>query len=182
MLHTKLRENLPTGSGEEYFEHLLACGRVEHCQYSTQTSCTQNVVPPKHGDLGSRSINDLGLNKLHTFIGSISCLHLATFKCQAETVSKISIVFAFPHVKAFVSKIELTIKYVKVIPGSSFEQTMIGWSPQRYKPNFDWFWRRRFLKKFYHIWVWRPSWSCNQDIVNKISMPLPKKAPHKIST
>ena len=136
MLHTKLRENLPTGSGEEYFEHLLACGRVEHCQYSTQTSCTQNVVPPMHGDLGSRSINDLGLNKLHTFIGSISCLHLATFKCQAETVSKISIVFAFPHVKAYVSKIELTIKYVKVIPGSSFEK------------NYDWLESPKVQTKF----------------------------------
>ena len=25
----------------------------------------------------------------------------------------------------------------------------------------------------------RPSWSCDQDITNKISMPLPKEAPHK---
>ena len=25
-----------------------------------------------------------------------------------------------------------------------------------------WFWRRRFLKGFYHIWAWRPSWSCDQ--------------------
>ena len=104
-------------------------GRVEHCQYSTQTSCTQNVVPPKQGDLGSRSINDLGLNKLHTFIGSISCLHLATFKCQAETVSKISIVYAFPHVKAFVSKIELTIKYVKVMLESPMVQTKFRVNP-----------------------------------------------------
>ena len=31
------------------------------------------------------------------------------FSSQAETVSKISIVFAFSHVKAFVSKIELAI-------------------------------------------------------------------------
>ena len=44
------------------------------------------------------------------------------------------------------------------------------------------FWRRRFLSGFYHIWVWRPSWSCDQDIANHISMPLPKEASHKIST
>ena len=31
---------------------------------------------------------------------------------------------------------------------------------------------------FYHIWAW----SCDQDIANNISMPLPKEAPHKIST
>ena len=24
------------------------------------------------------------------------------------------------------------------------------------------------LKGFYHIWVWWPSWSCDQDIGNKI--------------
>ena len=38
---------------------------------------------------------------------SISCLHLATFRSQAATVSKISIVFAFSHVKAYVSKTDL---------------------------------------------------------------------------
>ena len=40
--------------------------------------------------------------------------------------------------------------------------------------------RRRFLKGFYHIWAWRPSWSCDPDAANKISFPLPKEAPHKI--
>ena len=37
-----------------------------------------------------------------------------------------------------------------------------------------------FLKGFYHIWAWRPSWSCDPDAANKISFPLPKEAPHKI--
>ena len=37
-----------------------------------------------------------------------------------------------------------------------------------------------FLKGFYHIWAWRPSWSCNPDAANKISFPLPKEAPQKI--
>ena len=36
------------------------------------------------------------------------------------------------------------------------------------------------LKGFYHIWAWRPSWSCDQNIANKISMPLPKEATHKL--
>ena len=39
---------------------------------------------------------------------------------------------------------------------------------------------KKILKGFYHIWVWRPSWSCDPDVVNKISFPLPKEAPHKI--
>ena len=37
-----------------------------------------------------------------------------------------------------------------------------------------------FLKGFYHILAWRPSWSCDPDAANKISFPLPKEAPHKI--
>ena len=38
----------------------------------------------------------------------------------------------------------------------------------------------RFLNGFYHIWAWRPSWSCDPDAANKISFPLSKEAPHKI--
>ena len=37
-----------------------------------------------------------------------------------------------------------------------------------------------FLKGFYHIWAWRPSWSCDLDHLYKLSFPLPKEAPHKI--
>ena len=44
----------------------------------------------------------------------------------------------------------------------------------------SWFWRRRFLKGFYHILAWRLPWSCDPYATNKISFPLPKKAPHKI--
>ena len=36
-----------------------------------------------------------------------------------------------------------------------------------------------FLKVFYHIWGWRPSWSCVQDAANKLSFPVPKEVPHK---
>ena len=30
-------------------------------------------------------------------------------------------------------------------------------------------WQRRFLKGFYHIWAWQPSWSHDQDHLNKLS-------------
>ena len=36
------------------------------------------------------------------------------------------------------------------------------------------FWRR-LLKGFYHIWAWRPSWSCDPDAANKISSPYPRR-------
>ena len=38
-----------------------------------------------------------------------------------------------------------------------------------------------FLKVFYHIWAWRPSWSCELEHLYKLPFPLPKEAPHKIS-
>ena len=33
---------------------------------------------------------------------------------------------------------------------------------------------------FYHIWVWRPSWSCDLDCLYKLSFSIPKEAPHEI--
>ena len=36
------------------------------------------------------------------------------------------------------------------------------------------------FKGFYHIWAWRPSWSCDLDHLYKLTFPLPKEAPHKI--
>ena len=39
---------------------------------------------------------------------------------------------------------------------------------------------KEMLKGFYHIWAWRPSWSCDLDATNKLSFPLPKEAPNKI--
>ena len=39
---------------------------------------------------------------------------------------------------------------------------------------------KKIFKSFYHIWAWRPSWSCDLDHLYKLSFPLPKEAPHKI--
>ena len=36
------------------------------------------------------------------------------------------------------------------------------------------------MKGFYYIWVWRPSWSCDPDAVNKILFPLPKALPKRL--
>ena len=37
-----------------------------------------------------------------------------------------------------------------------------------------------FVKGFYYIWVWRLSWSCDQDHFYNFMSPLLKEAPHKI--
>ena len=34
---------------------------------------------------------------------------------------------------------------------------------------------------FYHIWAWRPSWSCDQDPANKLLFSLPMDAPHNLA-
>ena len=47
-------------------------------------------------DLGPRSRNDLDLQYSHTFMKSISCLYLPTFRSQASIVSEKSTVFTFP--------------------------------------------------------------------------------------
>ena len=73
-------------------------------------------------DLGPRSSNDLDLQYSHTFIYSIRCLLLPTF--------------TFSYRKAYVIKFDIAVKKVKVTPGSSFEQFMMGWSPRCYIPNF----------------------------------------------
>ena len=39
---------------------------------------------------------------------------------------------------------------------------------------------KKILKVFYHIWAWRPSYSCDLDYLYKILFPLPTEAPHKI--
>ena len=37
-----------------------------------------------------------------------------------------------------------------------------------------------FFLSFYHIWPWRPPWSCDQDYFNKLSFPHPIQAPYEI--
>ena len=51
-------------------------------------------------DLGARSRNDLDLQYSHTFMKSISCLYLPTFRSQASMVSEKSTVFTFSYRKS----------------------------------------------------------------------------------
>ena len=37
-----------------------------------------------------------------------------------------------------------------------------------------------FFKGFYHLWAWRPSWSCDPDAPNKLLFPRPMEAPYEI--
>ena len=61
-------------------------------------------------DLGPRSRNDLDLQYYHTFIYSIRCLLLLTFRSLAAIVSEQSTVFTFSYRKALVTKFDLAVK------------------------------------------------------------------------
>ena len=77
--------------------------------------------------------NDLDLEYSHTFINSITCLPLPNFRTQAAILSEKS---TFSYEKAYFTKFDLAVKKIKVNPGSSFEQTMVGRSPRCYIPSF----------------------------------------------
>ena len=61
-------------------------------------------------DLGPRSSNDLDLQFSYTFIYSIRCLLLPTFRSLAAIVSEKSTVFTFSFRKAYVTKFDLAVK------------------------------------------------------------------------
>ena len=54
----------------------------------------------------------------------------------ATIVSEKSTVFKFSYGKAQITDFDLGVKKVKITPGSSFEQTMIGRRPRCYIPSF----------------------------------------------
>ena len=87
-------------------------------------------------DLGPRARNDIDLQYSLTFINSIRCLLLQTFRSLAAIVSEKSNVFTFSYGKAQITKSDLAVKWVKVTPGISFEQTMMDRSLQYYMPSF----------------------------------------------
>ena len=58
------------------------------------------------------------------------------FQVTGYKSSEKSTVFTFSYRKALVTKFDLAVKQVKVNPGSSFEQTMMGRSHQCYIPSF----------------------------------------------
>ena len=61
-------------------------------------------------DLGPRSRNDLDLQYSYTFINSIRCLLLSTFRSLAAIVSEKSTIFTFSYGKAQVTKFDLAVK------------------------------------------------------------------------
>ena len=84
-------------------------------------------------DLGPRSRNDIDLQYSHTFMNSISCLYLPTFRSHGSIVSEKNPLFSlFPTEKPKFPNLTLGQGHSTV----SFEQTMMGRSPRCYIPGF----------------------------------------------
>ena len=60
--------------------------------------------------LRSRLRNDIDLQYSHTFINSITSLHLPTFRSQTAIASEISNFFTFSHRKVLVTKFDIAVK------------------------------------------------------------------------
>ena len=106
---------------------------------------------------------------LNTHISSLNQLVLGH---RLQSFQKHSLSSLFPTEKPILQNFDLAIKYVKVPPGSSLEQTIMGRSPHSYIQS-SWksvlrFWRRRFLKRIFHIWAWW-TWSKTQFILQHSS-------------
>ena len=61
-------------------------------------------------DIGPRARHDLDLQYSHTFINSIRCLLLLTFRSLAAMVSENSTVFTFSYGKAQMTKFDLAVE------------------------------------------------------------------------
>ena len=95
------------------------------------------------------------------------------------TLSKLLCIFTFSHTNAYATKFDLGLKEVKVIPGSPFMQLMMGPRPRCYIPSFMQIGPavpEKIFEGFYHIWAWRPSWSCDLDhpgVLRSMSLNAP---------
>ena len=124
MLHTKFHGNQPAGSEEDFLRVFIIYGHGGHLGHVTSIISSifiylylkafiknlvqiGKVVSEKirfkflyvH-NLGPRSRNDLDLQYSHTFIYSIRCLLLLTFRSLAAIISEKSTVFTFSYSKA----------------------------------------------------------------------------------
>ena len=68
--------------------------------------------------------------------------------------------------------------------GSSFEQTWLYASAWccilSFKDIGQRVPKKKIFKRFYHLWSWRPFWSCALDHLNKFQLPLRMEVSHEI--
>ena len=120
--------------------------------------------------LGLRSSYDLYLDYSHTFIYSITGLHLPTFRSKAAIVFFLIHCFHFSYRKIQFTKLDLAVKWVK---GSTQSHHLYKLCrarccmPSLMIIDFTVL-EKTIFKGFYHICAWRPSWSFDLDHLYKL--------------
>ena len=119
----------------------------------------------------------------HTFISSISCLHLPTFRShRLQYFLKNPLFSIFPIEKLKLPY--LILPYNRPRSTQDHHLNKLWWAgvpDAAYQVSWKSVHRfRRFLKGSCHIRVWRPSWSCDQHDVHGFSFPCTWKLTYKI--
>ena len=107
---------------------------------------------------------------------SFSWLHLPTFITQTTIVSEKIHCFTFFSVQKHGPNLSL--------PWNRSRSSQVALEYPMQHTNFPghppFGSREDDFLSFYHIWTWRPSWSCDLDRLIKLSFPYPMEARHKI--
>lgn len=103
------------------------------------------------------------------------------------TVCKISCILTFPHTNACVTKFYLGIKIGQAYPRVNIWTHYDGPESPRLHTKFhgtrpSGFGEEDFLRYFLYIWAWLQSWSCDLDLMNKLSFPNTMEVPIFIRT
>ena len=185
MLHTTFQGNRSTGS-EDFWSVFIIYGHGDHLVHVTKLMKIKfSFFPPtklayenwlnltvwfpqKNAlwlwnliDLGPRSKNNFDLLYSCGFTESFSWLLPPTLASLTAIISEDALFSLFPIEKTKC----LTMKKVKVMPGSSFKSTIMSPSPQYYIPKFkviDPLVLKKSIEGFYLIWAWRQFWPCVQ--------------------
>ena len=132
-------------------------------------------ISTKHTKPGKKQGQKMTLN-FNTHLLSTE-LVVCNYNFQATGCNSLLSIHCFPifHRKALITKFDLVVKLVKVTPGSSFEQAILRRSLRCYIPSFLEIDlpvpAKKICEGFFHIWAWRPSWSCDQHHINKFPFP-----------
>ena len=98
-------ENQDNKSGKTNNQRTNGPVNAHLISWPTKAQIIQNLE-----NIWKRNDLDCDLQYSHTFINSISCLHLPTFRSLAAIVSEKSTVFTFSYRKAYVTKFVLALK------------------------------------------------------------------------
>ena len=112
----------------------------------------------------------------HTFLSSISCLHLPTFRWLAAN----PLFSLFPTEKPKLPNLTLPLNRSRSTQGHHLNKLWWAGVPDAtYQVSWEIgqpVMEKKIFEGFSHIWAWQPSWSCDPDAGNNFRSPYPRRA------